>query len=493
MRDRIYLCEMESYKNATQKQKKSMHTSGNRFFDLSKLPNETLKKEMEDFLYERGNRLSITSVARELPTYELFCRFICEKEKHLQSFRDKPIEELEKGLKAWLLKNEYLISYTRSSKMYPDKVPTNVSSVAFMKKLYKFLQPVDHRPEQEKDVWRLKNLKIPLKENPIKTVDQLNFMPIPQEKLREEIKTIMHMELKNAAIGTVLAEMGAVKRFAKFLEKKMPEVESCMDIDRDIIEKYLIYLNTEVVKKSFRTELIYLKNILGLAGKIWEKKGLEELFLEGDIPKEIRKVFRSYSDAEITRLNAHIVQMDEQMARALIIHQMLGTRISDTLTLPPDCLYQKDGQHIIRLNQVKTGYYEKPISKELAALIQKAISYTKEKFGETRYIFVNERDTSRPYSYGTIQYRVKGMIREQDLRDDRGELFGFDTHLFRHTYGRKLTEMHLDDYTISRLLGHISVNLVKYYRKMGDATLEQETRPMREEMDSLLLDIIKGW
>ena len=51
------------------------------------------------------------------------------------------------------------------------------------------------------------------------------------------------------------------------------------------------------------------------------------------------------------------------------------------------------------------------------------------------------------------------MIYENDLRDDQGELFGFGSHLFRHTYGVKLTELHVDDWTISKLIGHKNVIL----------------------------------
>ena len=52
------------------------------------------------------------------------------------------------------------------------------------------------------------------------------------------------------------------------------------------------------------------------------------------------------------------------------------------------------------------------------------------------------------------------MIYENDLRDDQGELFGFGSHLFRHTYGVKLTELHVDDWTISKLIGHKNVKTV---------------------------------
>lgn len=491
--NRIYLYELESYKRATPAQIKSMHMSAERFFDLDELPNDTLKTEMRAFLLERGSRLSITSITRELPAYNMVCRFILDKEKKLQSFREKPFTDLERKLKAWLLKQNYLISYKRTSKAYPKKSPANVSSVAFLKKLYDFLEPADNRPEQEKDIWELAKLGFPLVENPIKNVEKINFVPIKQPKIREEIKTVMYMELKNVAVGTVMAEMSAIKRFCKFLVEREPDIKSCVDIDRDIIENYLTYLSTEVVKKSFRTELIYVKELLCLVGKVLNKPELGELFFNGDIPSEIRTLFRSYSDNEMIRLNTYIVQMNEQVARALVIHQMLGTRISDTLTLPPDCLYQKNGGFIIKIQQVKSSYYEKPVSEELAALIQKSIEHTKERYGETKYIFVSESDPSRPYQYSMIQNQVMGMIRQENLRDDNGELFGFHTHLFRHTYGRKLTEMHLDDYTISRLLGHANTSSVKYYRKLSNAALEQETREMRDNMDIILLDIIGGW
>ena len=53
--------------------------------------------------------------------------------------------------------------------------------------------------------------------------------------------------------------------------------------------------------------------------------------------------------------------------------------------------------------------------------------------------------------------------------------------------------MHVDDYTISRLLGHANTSSVKYYRKMSNTVLEQETREMREALDVILLEIIRRW
>lgn len=152
-------------------------------------------------------------------------------------------------------------------------------------------------------------------------------------------------------------------------------------------------------------------------------------------------------------LNAHIARMDEQIARCLVIHQMLGTRISDTLTLRKDCLYNEHGQNMIRIHQVKTDdTYDKPISRELAMLIQKAAEYTAGRHGETKYIFVNEDDVSRQLQYTTVKHKVLAMIQREKLQDDDGKPFRFNSHMFRHYYGVKLTEMHLDDWTIAKLL-----------------------------------------
>ena len=80
---------------------------------------------------------------------------------------------------------------------------------------------------------------------------------------------------------------------------------------------------------------------------------------------------------------------------------------------------------MIEIYQVKTKRYKKPISKELAKLLQSSIEYTQEKFGDTEYIFVNEKEPDRPMQYMAIKTKVMSMIQEKQLKDDHGELFGF--------------------------------------------------------------------
>ena len=61
--------------------------------------------------------------------------------------------------------------------------------------------------------------------------------------------------------------------------------------------------------------------------------------------------------------------------------------------------------------------------------------------------------------------------------------------MFRHCYGVKLTELHVDDWTIAKLLGHKGVKSVQYYRKMSNQRLADETREVRNLMSQIILAI----
>lgn len=164
-----------------------------------------------------------------------------------------------------------------------------------------------------------------------------------------------------------------------------------------------------------------------------------------------------------------------------------------TLTLRTDCLIEKDGETIIQIHQMKTHFYEKPISQELAALIKEAIRYREKEHGKGKYIFTSLSDPSKPMKYATVQQKITDKIYQENLRDDKGEYFGFGSHMYRHIYGMKLAEMHVDDWTIARLLGHRSLRNVKYYRKMSNKILADDTRKTRNRLSKMVLECLEGW
>lgn len=490
MNDRIYLWDLFDKEKTPEAQKKML--GKNPYYDLSSIESLKVREEITAFIKWRSTQVCAARVYSDRQYYKKICRFLQESIKPETSLLDKTAEVWVRQFKTWMFK-EQIPLYEKQSTVTGSVLMTQAREISFLERLLKFLT-VDDRKEEEKDIWELDKLEIEFRNNPIKRTRRLIFTDILQNNIRQEVKKGIYLNLQSEAIACVQKELTAVRRLSRYLDERHPDIKSCKSINRRIIEEYLTYLKTEATEtKHFHADLNRLRCLLESIGQMCDYPNLIGLFLTRDIPPTPKAAFKTYSDAELKRLNREIVKLDEQTARLMIIHQMLGTRISDTLTLAPDCLSEKSGEIIIRIRQMKTKPYEKPISTELAALIQKAIAYTKEHYGDTPYIFVDEKDATQALSYSTVQYRVTKLIHKKDLRDDNGNLFGFGTHIYRHYFGVKLTEMHLDDWTIAKLLGHSSVRNVKYYRRMSNQLLADETRKARRMLSEVILNNLDGW
>lgn len=490
MNERLYLWDLFDKEQTPEAQRKMV--GKNPYYDLSQIPSPKVREEMAAFIRWRSTQVCAARVYSDRQYYKKLCRFFQECIRPKTSLLDKPADVWIRQFKSWMFKEQIPI-YEAQNTVNGSVLMIKVREISYLEHLLNFLT-VDDRKEEEKDVWELDKLGIDFRNNPIKRVRRLVFTGILQDAIRQEAKKGIYLNLQSEAIACVQKELTAIRRLSRYLDERHPDIKSCKDIDRMTIEEYLTYLKPEATEtKHFHADLNRLRCLLESIGQMCDYPNLIGLFLTRDIPPTPKAAFKTYSDAELKRLNREIVKLDEQTARLMIIHQMLGTRISDTLTLAPDCLSEQNGEIIIRIRQMKTKPYEKPISTELASLIQKAIAYTQERYGDTPYIFVNEKDTTQAMTYATVQYRITNLIHKKDLRDDNGNLFGFGTHIYRHYYGVKLTEMHLDDWTIAKLLGHSSVRNVKYYCRMSNQLLADETRKARRMLSEVILNNLDGW
>lgn len=491
MDDRVYYRELECYEKADLELVRVIGKED--YYDLSLLPSTLMRDEFRRYLKARGSQVSLNTIKHEKTYYKQFCAALKSRKNIPDSLLAWDEKQWMQMLKGWMLQKGIALTIEKRN-VYGNLHRVDGWLIRYLRRVLRFVQPEDQRPEQEKDVWELKKLEIPIEENPIYKTDTINFTGIRQDGIREEVKQAIYLHLKYEKLGTVKREMTSLRQFSKYLQDKHSGIQSCAEIDRALLEEYLIYKATNGSSgRGNSDDILKLRAVLESVGKIYGWPHLEKLFISTDIPPEVQPEFKTYSDAELKRLNAQITKLDAQITRCLVIHQMLGTRISDTLTLQRDCLSRANGVNMIKIRQVKTSTFQKPISAELAALIQKAIDYTAERYGETTYIFVDDRDISRPLQYTTVKHKVLGLIQKENLLDDVGKPFRFGTHMFRRSYGVKLTELHLDDWTIAKLLGHRGVHAVMHYRKMSNQLLADETRRAREEQTRILLANLDGW
>ena len=496
MAERIYFSELACFQRANEETKRNPIYSAKHSFHLDKYPDTAIRAEIESFVRERGKRIKLTSIRGERAAFCQLGRVLCEEFPQIQSFLDVSKEQMLRKARTWLMKKGKRYTRMRNRREMGKTYVCDVDLIRYIVKIYLYLKSKPDVFFYDDDRWELARMPIKLKRNPVKGIRSISFQKIPQRKLRDEVKQVIYLHLQWVSVGTVCAELTAVKRFSRFLAETYPGRASLKEVDRSVIERYLVYLNTEEAgRQYYDTDLSHLRSVFVTAGKIMENHDLETLFFEDDYGKRPIRVYQVYSDEEVKRLNAAIVACDEQFARAMFLHQLLGTRISETLTLRQDAIREgENGALFLRIQQVKTGRaYEKAINDDVKRLFDRACEYTNCRHGLMEYVFVSETDPTQPMRYSTIQYRLMSMIREKDLRDDHGELFGVGTHIWRHCYGKRLTELHVDDVTIAKLLGHANTSSLRFYRKVGNPMIADETRAMRKAMDETLTELIEAW
>ena len=171
--------------------------------------------------------------------------------------------------RGWLLQNGHPLT-TKKVNVYGNEHMVDTKQIKYFERILRFLQPADERDEREKDIWELDRLDLAIRCNPIYNVKTLNFTKISQPDMREEIKKAVYLRLQYEALGTIQNGLNAMRHFSIYLQEKYPKVQSCAEIDREILEAYLIYRMTECTpKKGASSQVLSLRSMLETVGKLY--------------------------------------------------------------------------------------------------------------------------------------------------------------------------------------------------------------------------------
>lgn len=331
MEDKIYLHNLKCYERANEEQRKKIKKDY--CFDLQLLPTKGLRTEFKNYIRKRDKEIALVTMDAERTLYARCAGMLSEKQIRAESLQEMNLEKWLLKIRGWILENGQKLT-VQGINVYGKEKTTPSSLITYVRKAYQFTTEEEERDEIEKDIWKLENLDIAYKKNPIKNVQTLNFTTIIQDDLREETKKAVYEHLHHEAIATISKELTAIRRLSKYLEEKYPDIRSAEELNRELLEEYLIYLATEAEGvNNYRADLTKLRGLLETIGKLYGYPHLESLFLTSDLPRQVQPKIKSYSEGELLRFNAAFAELEEQIERLMVIHQMLGTRISDTLTL----------------------------------------------------------------------------------------------------------------------------------------------------------------
>jgi len=334
--------------------------------------------------------------------------------------------------------------------------------------------------EYARDTWDSRRLGIPARPPNY----HIRFGPISQPWLRDAAKVWARLRLATGkAVSTVANDAHGLSWFSRFLTKADPSAHDESVFTRRLLESYLSHLAGAGLANQ--TRLRYLATLRIFLEDSRRHNFLTTLPSEAriypeDMPAPGEYLPRAIPEFVMAQLesDANLARLPDATTQHLVVVLMeTGLRASDACNIPVDAMVEDSvGWSCLRFynSKVRTEQLV-PLSPKAALALGAQAEFVGHHWPTgTRFLFPQERanpDGVLPFSYSTLESRLRRWQASIDVRDDKGKPYRATAHQFRHTYGTRMINLGVPEHIIQRLMGHASSEMTARYARLHDSTL----------------------
>lgn len=427
-------------------------------------------------------------------------RFINSLYPNINSFMELDKDKARLQWVDWLNKEGRCISKqiqeATNGKIYSHR--TNL--LAFLENTYDYLFKIlDLREEWEKDQWDVRNLvKYGLEYNKTAQNHYITFTGVKNIYFRKLLKKYCKNRLigkNNFKPSTAQGSMVILSRFLNFISTIQPLWKDLIELSRNDFEKYIEYINVYSAERLTQVnanpkyfiidqittvkaflEYIQLRDYIESP-----KTNISRLIFNDDKPKRGKRTDKVISYVPEDVLENFIKKLNylHPVAQPIVLVMLYtGMRISDVLSLKHNCLININNQYWIQTDILKTSTmnHRIPIDNKIADMLAVLISESKKVSNKDNnpdnYIFCrySGRRKGTTYTQGWMRQKLCDFARKNDITDDKGNVFHFYNHIFRHTYAVRMLNSGVDIIVLQDLLAHASPEMTLVYAKLLDDT-----------------------
>jgi integrase len=339
--------------------------------------------------------------------------------------------------------------------------------------------------EYPRDTWRLRRLGIDSSHATI------CFTGIGQPWLRGLAKRWTRWRFSTGiSASTCYRGAHAVTRFSVFLGQA--GVRGPARITREILERYLAVLQTEVPGTKTRRSEIGLVNTFLQAVRRHEWDVTlppSAMFFPEDYPKDGEKLPRALAEHVMAQVEAPAAlarQANPAYRLVTLILIRCGLRASDAIKIPFDCVVRDaDGAPYLRYyNRKMKREALVPVDEELESLIAGQQDRVLQRWpARTPVLFPRAAaniDGHRPVSYSGYRDALYRWLRECDVRDEHGQPAHLTPHQWRHTLGTRLINRDVPQHVVQKILDHDSAEMTAHYARLSDKTVREHWEKARK-------------
>jgi integrase/transposase-like protein len=340
----------------------------------------------------------------------------------------------------------------------------------------------------DSDVWSAKQIGL---QAPIHaSTSKFNFSKIRQKWLKINTKRFVLYSAANRLFNSLQRVISTMNDFSHFLEKS-GYTGTINDINRSIIVDYVGYLNQKGIASKTQKGAISNLAVFFETGILNRWFSVEPYLIRPeDYARRTKKQPRYIPEEVMLQLNQNLDALPEPIMRMVVVLQECGFRIGELCQLQFNCLKQDTkGHYFVQYWMSKLRKeHTKPISNELAKVIQEQQNYIRDNLGEDfQYLFCGRINDSTKFvpapkiiKGSSFVLYLKKLAEERDIKDNSGKRWNFQSHQFRHTVGTRMINNGVPQHIVQRYLGHESPEMTMVYAYIHDETLRKEIEKYHE-------------
>jgi integrase len=364
-----------------------------------------------------------------------------------------------------------------------------------------FLDWYDERKETEKDIWDVRKMDIDYNNSNHGYTLNFTSISIPFRNLVKRYIEKRVLLQESLSWGSAVQTVAKLQEFLKYIFGKYPNWQDLTLLNRIDIEGFIYYLRTSPMgggsvhkgqapsKNHIHRSLSVLETFIVYIQRYeWDeapKKPAGILIVPGDkprLPPKASNQIKYISDFVWDQIMNQMGKLPQEIVPIVILLEASGFRISDVCTLKVDCLIQReDGWWIVGdQRKVKGKNHRVPISEEIAKVVLSQQKLTKEKStletNPLNYLFPTYHGTRKgqPISRDNVVNNLNKLAIENNIVDEKGNIYRCKAHAFRHRYGVNLINNGMNILHVQKLMAHVSPEMTLVYAQIHDKTLRKE-------------------
>ncbi|AYD39584.1 hypothetical protein D4Z93_03115 [Clostridium fermenticellae] len=470
--------------------------SKNRKLDFSSMRNQNIKEEIK-FYYikqlmsehmcpELNNLHSQVQKTIEFLSIKYFNEF--------NSLLDIDIEIIIDKYEKWLKRRSL------RTKVVASKINKNIKKQKYIyesdyfkiiRRIYTFWKD-ENKNYFDKDKWIFSDLPFQVNQLKCSNNNSISFHKIKQPGIKRMIKKLCEYELKTGPAGTAIVRTYSLSYFSKFLSEHYININNLCELNKQIIQDYIIYLKIKsgLKSKTINSRICALNVLIDTARRMNWSDLMQNINIKyTELIKVTNKIVNPYTDEELKEINRVLTVIPLQIARLICIMEYTGIRVSEVCTLRVNDLRKdsKDEFYICYVQNKTKKNNIIPVSDISLEILQSAIITSNQYRKNNKYVFsLKDREIITP---ARIDATLKKASYELKLKDKSGNPFNITSHRFRATVATKYADIGIEPTAIAKLLGQSGLGSLKHYITIHNETVTEAIQPIIKKQNYMIANI----